>query len=262
MIVRTTATLVALWWSLSLCSLANASDPRLPQPVPSARTPYVAVLVWHDVTRGKEVWFDTTLDDFTAQVAAIRKGGFHVVTLDALRDHLTRGTPLPSRSLVLTFDDNGSGIYANVFPLLLKYRLPATLFVHTNFVGKTTSKHHNSWDDLRRMVRSGLIEVQSLTANHPEDLRTLSDDDVKHEFKLSKFSLEHRLGKPVYAFAYPYDNYDDRVARLAGRSGYVLGFTEDYGNADTSDSLLEVHRYSVLTRFAEALADVAAGAAH
>jgi peptidoglycan/xylan/chitin deacetylase (PgdA/CDA1 family) len=205
------------------------------------------------------VWFDTTVDTFRQQLEAIRTGGFHVVTLDALREHLVHGAPLPSKPLVLTFDDNGYGIYANAFPLLQRYGYHATLFVHTNYVGVTTSKRHSTWDQLRAMERSGLVRVQSLTANHPEDLRALSDADVVHEFKLSAFSIEHRLGHQVYALAYPYDNYDDRVARLAAANGYVLGFSEDWGNAGDSESLLTVHRYSILTRFDQALRDVANG---
>jgi peptidoglycan/xylan/chitin deacetylase (PgdA/CDA1 family) len=260
MIVRTTRTLVALWCALSFSGLAARADASLPQIAGGGRTPYLAVLVWHDVVRGgKNVWFDTTLETFKTQLDAIRRGGYHVVTLRALRDHLVLGKPVPSRPLVLTFDDNGSGIFENAFPLLRRYRFPATLFVHTNFVGKTTSKHHNTWDELRSMERSGLIDVQSLTANHPEDLRTFSDADVLHEFRLSKFSLERRLGKPVYAAAYPYDNYDDRVAGIARDAGYELAFTEDWGNAGDSQSRLQIHRYSVLTRFDQALADVARG---
>jgi biofilm PGA synthesis lipoprotein PgaB len=241
---------------LATLGLAPAS---LPTVAPAGQRPYVAVLVWHDVVAGeKEVWFDTTAATFRSQLEAIARGGFHVITLETLRRHLERGASLPSRPLVLTFDDNGSGIYANAFPLLRRYGFHAALFVHTNYVGKTTSKRHNTWAQLREMERSGLVTVQSLTANHPQDLRALSDADVVHELQLSRFSLEHRLGHAPYALAYPYDNYDDRVARLAAANGYELGFSEDWGNAGDSANLLEVHRYSILTRFDQALRDVAA----
>jgi peptidoglycan/xylan/chitin deacetylase (PgdA/CDA1 family) len=246
---------------LALVSVGNAgasSPPQLPQIAPADRTPYVAVLVWHDVVTPKEVWFDTPVEVFRSQLEAIRRGGFHVVTLAALRDHLERGAPLPKRPLVLTFDDNGHGIFDNAFPLLRRYGFAATLFVHTNFVGTTTTKRHNTWDQLRTMERSGLIGVQSLTANHPPDLRVLSDARAVHELRLSKYSLERRLGQPVYALVYPEDNYDERLARLAAANGYELGFTEDWGNAGDSESLLLLHRYSVLTRFDQALADVTA----
>jgi peptidoglycan/xylan/chitin deacetylase (PgdA/CDA1 family) len=96
-----------------------------------------------------------------------------------------------------------------------------------------------------------------MTANHPEDLRQLSDSEIVHEYVLSRFSIERHLGHGTYAIAYPYDNYDDRVERLAAENGYALGFTEDWGNAGNSPSLLEVHRYSALTRFQQALDDVA-----
>ena len=251
---------LALLGALALGAAPAFADDSLPQVVAGGRTPYVAVLVWHDVLPEKDVWFDTTTATFASQLDAIARGGFHVVPLAALREHLAKGTPLPSKPLVLTFDDNGSGSYANAFPLLVRHRFPATLFVHTNFVGRTTSKRHNTWDDLRAMERSGLVDVQSQTANHPPDLTQLSDADVVHEFKLSAFSLERRLGHKIYAVVYPYDVYDARVERLAAQCGYALGFTEDWGSAGDSASLLEIHRYSILTRFDQALADVAAHA--
>jgi peptidoglycan/xylan/chitin deacetylase (PgdA/CDA1 family) len=246
--------------SLLLAAAGVSGERALPTPVPQSLTPYVAVLVWHDVLPAKEVWFDTTTATFEQQLEAIAKGGFHVIALSALRDHFVTGRAIPSKPLVLTFDDNGSGIYRYAYPLLKEYRYPATLFVHTNYVGKTTSKHHNTWDELREMEASGLIEVQSLTANHPPDLTKLSNGDVVHELRLSAFSLEHRLGHKVYALVYPYDVYDPRVEHLAAQSGYTLAFTEDWGDAAASSSLLELHRYSILTRFDQALSDVSAAA--
>jgi poly-beta-1,6-N-acetyl-D-glucosamine N-deacetylase len=235
-----------------------AADGGLPQVAPAGRTPYVAVIVWHDIVAGqKEVWFDTPLDTFRAQLEKIRRGGYHVVSLETLREHLIHGAPLPSRPLALTFDDNGHGLYENAFPLLKEYGFRATLFVHTNFVGTTTSKRHTTWLQLKEMVASGLIDVQSLTANHPPDLRKLDDAGVVHELTLSRRSLEARLGKPIFALVYPEDNYDERLERLAAANGYILAFSEDWGNAGDSESLLDVHRYSALTRFDQALRDVA-----
>lgn len=231
-----------------------------PQVASNAHTPYVAVIVWHDVVPAKEVWFDTTVDTFKEQLAAIRRGGFHVVTLQALRDHLERGAPLPLKPLVLTFDDDGHGIYENAFPLLRQYHFPAAMFVHTNYVGRTThSKRHNTWPQIQEMSHSGIMTVQSQTANHPPDLRLLSDADVKHELTLSRSSLQYHLGRnhQIYALVYPEDNYDGRTERLAYENGYELAFTEDWGNAGDSDNLLAIHRYSALTRFEQALADVA-----
>jgi peptidoglycan/xylan/chitin deacetylase (PgdA/CDA1 family) len=238
----------------------TAAGGDLPLVAAGGRTPYTAVIVWHDVVPAKELWFDTTLDTFKTQLAAIAHGGYHVVSLDALRAHLERGAPLPAKPLALTFDDNGHGIYENAFPLLRRYGFPATMFVHSNFVGTTThGKRHTTWAQLRAMSHSGLMAIQSLTANHPPDLRLLSDADVVHELTLSRTSLQYHLGHPIFALVYPEDNYDTRLERLAAANGYALAFIEDWGNAGDSANLLEIHRYSALTRFDQALTDVAAG---
>ena len=91
----------------------------LPQVHPKAKRDFVAVLMWHDVvTANKEVWFDTTVAELKAQFAAIKRRGCSVISLETLYRHLVEGTPVPPRSLVLTFDDNNRGLYENAFPLL------------------------------------------------------------------------------------------------------------------------------------------------
>lgn len=239
-----------------LASEARAHQASLPRVNPAARRASVVVLVWHDVLPRRQVWFDTPVDVFRAQLEAIRRRGCHVVPLDALLRHLTEGAPLPPRPIVLTFDDNNEGLFLHAFPLLKQYGYPATLFVHTDYVGVTTSKAHNTWDELRTMQRSGLISIQSLTQSHPADIRTLSDAEIGVQLRDSRASLLKHLGRPVYAFVYPEDRYDSRVARLVAQNGYRIAFTEDFGNASESPNLMMVHRYSILKRFAQALDDL------
>ncbi|CCW34147.1 predicted xylanase/chitin deacetylase [Chthonomonas calidirosea] len=234
------------------------SEGMLPKPVPGAAKQFAAVLVWHDIVpKTKQVWFDTTLSTFRRQLELIHRGGFHVITLRQLYDHLTKGTPLPPKPIALTFDDNNQGIYYYAFPLLRRYGYPATLFVHTGYVGVTTDKRHNTWDMLRTMVQSGLIDVQSLTQSHPENILLLSDKQIVKELVNSRRSIELHLGIPVYAFVYPCDKHDLRVAEDVYRTGYEIAFTEDRGNACASPNLYLVHRYAAILCFDQALSDVA-----
>lgn len=235
---------------------AQRSAPSLPKPAPQAQKSYVAVLVWHDVLPKKEVWFDTTLATFEKQLAAIKRRKFHVITLDMLRKHLIEGAPVPPRSLVLTFDDNSRGLYDHAFPLLKKYRFPAALFVHSDYVGVRTGKDHCTWAQLREMQSSGLVTVQSLTCSHPPDLRRISAKQLEHELFGSRAAIQKRLGAPVFAFAYTEGKFDARIAQAVHRSGYALAFTEDWGSAGNAANLFMVHRYSILRRFEQALNDV------
>ena len=229
----------------------------LPQIKPGAAKDYVAVLMWHDVVADKkEVWFDTTVAELKAQLGAIKRRKFTVISMETLVKHLTEGTPLPPRPLVLTFDDNNLGLYENAYPLLKQYHYPAAFFVHTDFVGVTTSKAHCTWEQLKEMQSSGLVTVEGHTCSHPADMRQLPDIEIDKEARNSMATITRHLGTKVIAFAYPEGKYDDRVAKHVAQSGYKVAFTEDWGNAGASKNLMLVHRYSIHKRFAQSLNDV------
>jgi len=242
-------------WLMALSSFALAQP--LPQIKSGVSKDYVAVLMWHDVVADKkEVWFDTTVAELKAQLGAIQRRKFNIIPLETLVKHLTEGTPLPPRPIVLTFDDNNLGLYTNAYPLLKQYHYPATFFVHTDYVGVKTDKDHCTWEQLKEMQASGLVTVQGHTCSHPPDMRLLPDVEIGKELRNSMATITRHLGTKVIAFAYPEGKYDDRVARFVAQSGYQIAFTEDWGNAGASRNLMVVHRYSIHKRFAQSLNDV------
>jgi peptidoglycan/xylan/chitin deacetylase (PgdA/CDA1 family) len=56
---------------------------------------------------------------------------YHVISLDACCRHVAMGEPVPPNSVVLTFDDGYEQLYHELYPLLERYRAPATAFVPT-----------------------------------------------------------------------------------------------------------------------------------
>ena len=71
-----------------------------------------------------------------AQLDALARAGYHPVTADALVAHVARGARLPSRPVLLTFDDASAGQVSRALPLLRAHRFPATFFVMTVVLGK------------------------------------------------------------------------------------------------------------------------------
>jgi len=246
-----------------LCGALPGQEAPLARVHPKARKDYSVVLMWHDVVPDtKEVWFDTTVAELKAQFAAIRSKHCNVIPLETLYKHLSEGTPVPPRSVVLTFDDNNRGLYEYAFPLLKQYNFPATFFVHTNYIGVTTSKQHCDWKMLMEMQRSGLVSIQGHSCSHPADMRLMSPAEADKELIDSKALIEKHTGRPVIAFAYTEGHYDDALAQRVARDGYKLALTEDWGSAEASRSLFVVHRYSIHKRFAQALRDIAASSRH
>jgi peptidoglycan/xylan/chitin deacetylase (PgdA/CDA1 family) len=70
---------------------------------------------------------------FEKQIAFL-KCRFEVILLEDLVGKILNGEDL-SRLCAITFDDGWRDNYTDAFPVLMKYRLPATIFLATGFVG-------------------------------------------------------------------------------------------------------------------------------
>lgn len=223
---------------------------------PWAKHSFVPAIMYHDVVAGeKDVWFDHSVEEFKADLEAIRTSGATPITIDQLYDHLHFGAELPEKPVLLTFDDAYLGQYENAYPLLKEYNYPAVFYVHTGFVGSLAGKPKFSWDDVRLMHSEGLITFASHTVNHPNDLSLLDDAQLRRELFDSKARIEQELADfdfEVKYFSYPVGNRDDRVLEMTKAAGYAMAVTMDSGYTNQSPNLLEVRRFNHL-RVAEAL---------
>lgn len=210
----------------------------------------VPVIMYHDVLRrGIPDWqyFDVTPEEFESQMDSIEANGFTPISLDQLYAHLTQGSSIPPKSIVLTFDDNYRGFYENAFPILKKHNFPAVEFVHTKFVGSSTGEHPKmSWDQLKELVKSGLVTIGSHTETHPADITLLNYDEQHKEIFESKEILEKHLGIKIDYFAYPDGKNDEICQDLVKEAGYKMAFATSTGLAEESPNLYSINRYEHL----------------
>lgn len=138
-----------------------------------------------------------TLD---AQLGAVERAGYHAVTADAVADHMARGTKLPSKPILITFDDASAGQYTRALPLLRKHGLRATFYVMTVVLGK------EGWltkAQVRRLDRAGM-EIGVHTWDHSSVPDYAGDGDWTTQLTEPKAELEGIVGHPVDTFAYPF----------------------------------------------------------
>ncbi|MBI5830905.1 MAG: polysaccharide deacetylase family protein [Armatimonadetes bacterium] len=186
----------------------------------------VPVIMYHDVCAKPEVWFDLTTPEFERQMALLRERNMTVVPLADVVDHLRDGKPLPKRAVALTFDQGCLGNLTDAWPILRRYGYPATFFVHTDFVGKKTSKQHLTWEQLKTLVATGQIDVQPQSCTFPEFMQDLPEKDILAELRQSRTAVEKNLGTRVRFYAHPYGNGDDKVAKALEELGYEAAWNE------------------------------------
>ena len=181
--------------------------------------------------------------DFASQMRWLKSQGFHTITQLQLYNALFRGESLPSKPVLITFDDGYRDVFGKASTILHRLGLHATEYVITDRISGPDASFL-TWPLLRGLERRG-IEIGSHTLAHV-NLTALSDADAMHELAASRRVLEWRLGHPVQWFAYPYGKFDARIVGLVRRAGYVLAVTTQGGSAQSAAAPLELHRYEVL----------------
>jgi peptidoglycan/xylan/chitin deacetylase (PgdA/CDA1 family) len=204
------------------------------------RQPHIPVLMYHGIQDGfmaTNPYFETNTSPavFESHLQLLRDQGYSTVDLPEVVNTLELGRD-EQRFVAITFDDGLSDFYTRAFPLLVKYGFKATLFVVSGFVGKRGIRrlHRDgreqdfmTWQQIREVNAYG-IQIGSHTASHPHLYHT-NRQDLEHEIKLSKQSIETNIGRPVRSFAYPFAFPEHDKAFVQRLGGLLERYAYDYG---------------------------------
>lgn len=139
---------------------------------------------------------------------------------------ISASKPLAGHQVVLSIDDGHRSVYQNVYPLLKKYQMTATLAVIVNTLTGQSVNYHTGGSsyyltrgEIKELIDSCHIEIASHTLSHPW-LTRLDSARAWQEIYRSRIILESLFQVPVVTFVYPYGDMDQRVRRLVKRAGY------------------------------------------
>ena len=147
---------------------------------------------------------------FEQQMKMLLDSGYETILPEQIYLFITRGSGLPVKPIMLSFDDTYEEDYLNVLPILSRLGLKAVFFINTVVVGKPG--YMNSVQ-IKELSDSGHV-IGAHTWNHPK-IKKLRDRDLTWQIDKPKQDIEQITGKPVEHFAYPYGVWnDDGIAKL------------------------------------------------
>lgn len=108
------------------------------------------ILTYHRVARLPGYPYRIVVDpEHFDQHMKILKKWYRPIGLSELRTCLNEGV-IPSRTVVVTFDDGYADILQNAIPIIARYSVPAAVFVVSGAVGNNMEQW---WDRLERLVK-------------------------------------------------------------------------------------------------------------
>jgi peptidoglycan/xylan/chitin deacetylase (PgdA/CDA1 family) len=216
------------WWSFSTVS----APPDVVAPGRAALN--VPILTYHYIRVNPDRYdrlgfaLSVTPSDFAAQMDWLAVNGYHPITTEDLYGYLQGARGLPSKPVILTFDDGYADFFTTALPILLSHEFRAEEYVVSGFVGQAG---YMSAAQVKEADRSG-IEIGSHTVSHA-NLATVSTGASWAQITQSKAFLEQLIGHPVVSFCYPSGKFSSAVASQVAAAGYHDATTTRFGYSHT-----------------------------
>lgn len=237
---------------------------------PGAGTP-LPIVMYHNVCKdgAKTGDYTVTVSQLEEDLAFLQEKGYNAVVGLDLVQAVQGVKALPENPVFLTFDDGHESFYTNVLPLLEKYNMKATVNIVGSFtdlfsgsVPKEESYAHLSWNQLRELKKSPLVEI----GNHTYDLHELKGQDGRKGSKKRNnetfeeyqkvlsddvLMLQTKMNENLYdcarVFAYPYGFYTQESEKILPELGFDVTLTCEEGInliTESKDCLKAMKRYN------------------
>jgi peptidoglycan/xylan/chitin deacetylase (PgdA/CDA1 family) len=185
--------------------------------------------------------FDVEPTVFDRELSYLKDHGYTVIALDALVDHLTKGTLLASNPVVLTFDDGWGNRYEHARPILEKHGVTATFFVYTHALGHT---HFMTWEQIKDLDARGMT-IGAHTKTHPYLPKITDPVRLPDEIVGSKTAPKQFLGKEIRFFAYPFGHYNEQILSIVKEAGFAAAQSTHIGIVHTTSDLYTLRSVEV-----------------
>ncbi len=153
--------------------------------------------------------------NFAQQMAFLHFAGVHPITLGDAMAALQGGRALPSRPVILTFDDGYGDFASRATPVLQQYGFVATDFVVSGFIGRPA---YMTLAQVHQVEAAGMV-IGAHTVNHL-DLARVAPSVAQVQITVSHQQLEQILGHQVLDFAYPYGSWNAQVEKMVLADGF------------------------------------------
>lgn len=211
------------------------------------RTREAVFLCYHSIERQGARYLTLPPDLFERQLSRLRRHGYRSGGFSDL-EKLARGERLDRPTAFLTFDDGYRDNFELAMPIMMEYGFRPIVFLLPEHVERAApfewpemreaqAAHPRqlrslTWSQVDDMLSHG-AEFGSHTVTHPH-LRDLDDDALAFELTESRAKIEGQIGR-CDMLAYPFGEWDARVAAVARSAGYGFAFSLPQGPQAEAD---------------------------
>ena len=153
--------------------------------------------------------------EFEQQMYFLHEWGYQTISVELMIKAIKEGAELPTKPIILTFDDGSESIYTDALPIMQKYNFTGTVYLVYNYIGAPSFV---TVEEIQELYAAGW-EIGSHGISHID--LTKYPGRQEEEIVKSRQKLQSLLDIPILSFAYPYGTYDEDSLQYVYYAGYT-----------------------------------------
>ncbi len=225
------------------------------------------IIMYHHICDKEIRWGDYVIPSslLESDFLYFKENDITPISFAELNEYVRSKKTLPSKPIIITFDDGQKSFLTKAVPLLEKYNYPANI----NIVGALTELYTENGEnndnyaylnrqDVENLCKNSLIEIGCHTYNfhsltQRKGIRKLSNesDSVYSKIFLNDLNKFNSIFFEItntqsHIFAYPYGIRNDTALNLLKSQGYTVTLTcrESVNIVKKGDDLYELGRFN------------------
>lgn len=189
----------------------------------------IPILMYHSISKESSGENEYTISQsrFEGDLKWLRDNGYTTIFPSQLAAYVKEGAMLPSKPVIISFDDGFANNYLYAYPLLQKYNMKAVIALigiesdlSSGDIYRNPEYSNLTWGEVALLSQSGLIEF----ASHTYDLHSISGGRKGADKKPGESAADYRqvltsdlvknqeliesaAGRPPLTFAWPFGAY-------------------------------------------------------
>lgn len=183
--------------------------------------------------------YSVTPEAFAEQMKALHDNGYQTILPDQLYDYLVYDTPLPTKPVMITFDDTREEQFTIGAAEMKKQGLKGVFFIMTVSINRP---NYMTKDQIKSLADNGHVIAAHTWDHHM--VTKYSGEDWNTQLVKPKRKLEEIIGKPVDYFAYPFGLWNKEAIPEVKKAGYKMAYILS-AKRDSIDPLYTIRRIIV-----------------
>ena len=205
------------------------------------------ILAYHRIDEPEHIDSSLSFEQFQEHIKELQNNDYTILPLTEIVTALKNKTPLPDKTIAITFESGYASIGDNAIPLLIENNIPFTIFIASE---STKIPTHLDWKHLQKISKYDGASFGILPAQY-KHISKLPSPESTRLINQSRITFKENMGAEAKLFSYPFGEISSDLQKIVTAQNFDAALGLHSGAAHDRSNMLTLPRFTMTEQYAD-----------